>query len=217
MKREFLTELGIESKDVIDKIMAENGKDVEAAKGDAANLQQQVTAKDTEIEGLKGQITQRDKDIADLRKSSEAGAGLQQQLEQLQTKYNTDTADLQKKLDDQRIEFETAAATEKFFADVKFSSNLAREAAINQFRAKSFKLDNGVFQGGKEWLEELKKTSPDAFAAEGDGNTDPAGRNPGFPSFTRNLNGNNGEGGKGGNPAGMFDFGFTPIREVPKK
>ena len=165
MKREFLKNLGI-ADDAIDKIMAENGNDVNAAKAETATLRQQVTAKDTEIEGLNGQIKQRDADIKTLRDSAAANEGFKTQLDELQAKYNTDTADLQKKLDAQRVEFETQTATEKFFEGVEFSSTLAREAAMAQFKAKAFKLSDGVFQGGKEWLEDLKKSSPDAFKPE---------------------------------------------------
>jgi hypothetical protein len=55
MKREFLEELKLD-KEVIDKIMNENGKDIEAEKS-------KVTAKDTEIEGVKTQLNEANKQI----------------------------------------------------------------------------------------------------------------------------------------------------------
>lgn len=165
MKRDFLKGLGI-GDDVISQIMAENGKDIESAKGELETLKQSVTAKDTEIEGLKGQITQRNGDIETLKKSAADNAELQKQLDTLQAKYTTDTTDLQSKLTQQKQEFDTQRATEKFFEGVKFSSALARDAAIAQFKAKQFKLDGESFLGGKEWLEDLKKNSPDAFKTE---------------------------------------------------
>lgn len=165
MKREFLKNLGL-ADDVIDKIMTENGNDINAAKGDTASLQQQIAAKDTEISGLNDQIKQRDADIKKLQESVSGNEDLSNKLAELQTKYDQDTADLKKQLDDQKAEFETSAATEKFFEGVEFSSALAREAAIAQFKAKGFKLADGSFQGGKEWLDDLRKTSPDAFKAE---------------------------------------------------
>lgn len=61
MKRTFLEDLGLE-KEVIDKIMAENGKDIEASKGDSAKLTADLEAKSKEhtealalIEKLKGE------------------------------------------------------------------------------------------------------------------------------------------------------------------
>ena len=47
MKREFLKELGLEA-DVIDKIMAENGKDIEAHKANGDKLTADLTAKTKE-------------------------------------------------------------------------------------------------------------------------------------------------------------------------
>lgn len=59
MKTDFLKELGLE-KDVIDKIMAENGKDIEGYKAqvsqletEKANLTQQLGDANTQIEGFR--------------------------------------------------------------------------------------------------------------------------------------------------------------------
>ena len=59
MKRKFLEDLGLE-KEAIDKIMAENGNDVNAAKADYDSLKQQLDAanmqiqeRDTQLENLK--------------------------------------------------------------------------------------------------------------------------------------------------------------------
>ena len=216
MKRDFLKNLGI-ADDVIDQIMAENGNDINAAKGEVANLRQQLAAKDTENNGLKEQIAQRDNDIAALRESATANEGVKTQLEQLQTKYNTDTAELQKKLDEQKLEFETQTATEKFFEGVEFSSDLAREAAVAQFKAKAFKLSDGTFQGGKEWLEDLKKSSPDAFKPETTPETDPTvgGQTPYFSKGMQNQNPANQPPAAGANP--FNGWGFQQVRGFDKK
>lgn len=55
MKREFLENLGLE-KEVVDKIMAENGKDINAEKAKA-------TSKDDEIKVLKEQVETANKEI----------------------------------------------------------------------------------------------------------------------------------------------------------
>lgn len=212
MKREFLKELGLEG-DVIKQIMDENGKDVEEAKKGNEELKQQVAAKDTEIAGLKEQITQRDTDIESLKTAAADNEALKTQLGELQTKYTTDTDALNQKLRDQQVEFETTKATDTFFADVEFSSQLAKDAAIAQFKAKGFKLADGTFQGGKEWLEELKKSSPDAFKA-----TDPnPADSPNQPFFTKNNNPASGANppSNGGNPFG--GWGFQQVRNFDKK
>ena len=59
MKRDFLEALGLE-KETVDKIMAENGADLErekakttAARADLADAQGKLSAAQTELEGLK--------------------------------------------------------------------------------------------------------------------------------------------------------------------
>ena len=211
MKRDFLKDLGIEG-DAIKQIMDENGKDVEEAKKGIEDLKQQIASKDTEISGLREQIAQRDADIEALRSASADNESLKTQLSELQTKYSTDTADLQQKLKDQQTEFETSKATEAFFDGVEFSSQLAREAAISQFRAKAFKLENGTFQGGKEWLEELRKNSPDAFKPA---EPDPADPSPRQPIFTKNINNPAPAPSSGGNPF-VGGWNFQQVRNFDK-
>ena len=55
MERKFLEDLGLE-KDVIDKIMAENGKDIEAEK-------QKLTAQKAELDGIKKQLNEANQQI----------------------------------------------------------------------------------------------------------------------------------------------------------
>ena len=63
MKRDFLKNLGIEDKDIIDKIMDENSSDIGKAKGEldtyknkVADLENDIKAKETEIATLKTQV-----------------------------------------------------------------------------------------------------------------------------------------------------------------
>lgn len=79
MKREFLEGLGLE-KDAIDKIMAENGKDIEAGK---AKLEEEQRLRQAAEQAVKD----RDKQIADLSKVD--AAGLQAEVERLKTENAT--------------------------------------------------------------------------------------------------------------------------------
>ena len=209
MTREDITKQFPEAtKEQISALLDIHSADIGKAKGDTAALNQQISAKDTEIAGLKEQIAQRDKDIKALQDGAKDASAIQQQLTDLQTKYNDDTKALNKKLQDQQTEFATTRATEKFFSGVEFSSALARNAAMAEFRAKGFKLDGETFQGGKEWLEQLKKEQPEAFKTA-EPNKEPP--NP-KPKFTNPLN------PSGGDPnSNPFSFNFTPVREAPKK
>lgn len=69
MKRKFLEDLGIE-KDAIDKIMEENGKDIEKAKGDFEDVK-------IELNTAKKTITDRDAEIKKLQESNGDNALLQ--------------------------------------------------------------------------------------------------------------------------------------------
>ena len=162
MKREFLEGLGIQDKDVIQKIMDANGADVEAAK-------QGITAKDTEIEGLKNQLSQRDADMKKLKDdltAAQADAsklqGVSQSLTDLQSKYETEKTAFEKRLSDQAYEF---AVREKV-GELQFSSKAAKEAFTGAAIAKQFKMDNGNLLGYADFLTQYKADDPGAFAAE---------------------------------------------------
>lgn len=161
-----------------------------------------LTARDTEIAGLKNQLKERDADIKELRKQSGNSEELNTKLTELQTKYDTDTKALEKQMEDLRMDH----AVEKFFAPIPFASELARKAAISEFRGKNFKLEGDKFQGGEEFITELKKSDPAAFKAEEPKNGGEP-ENISLPHFTKSLNqappvakGN------------LFNFGFTRLR-----
>lgn len=90
MKREVLKSLGL-SEDVIDKIMDENGKDIN-------DLKTQIQATATERDGYKEQLKQRDTDITELKKSAANSEELKSKLSELETKYQKDTGELSAKL-----------------------------------------------------------------------------------------------------------------------
>ncbi len=91
MKREELEKLGITEKETIDAILNINSSDIGKAKGD-------VEAKETELTELKGQLADRDKDIAELSKQTGNSAELQTQLQELQDKYKMETEALTAKV-----------------------------------------------------------------------------------------------------------------------
>ena len=89
MKRAFLKELGLED-EVIDKIMAENGKDIEANKGNSEKLTADLDAKTKEhnealalIEQLKGENAGNEKLQNSIKDYESKMAALQAENEQL--------------------------------------------------------------------------------------------------------------------------------------
>lgn len=157
MKREFLEGLGLE-KETVDKIMAENGADLErekakttAAKADLADAQGKLSAAQTELEGLK-------KAGGDIGK-------LQQQLTELQAKYDTDTKALQSQLDDR----DYSDAITGFISEkgLKFSSKSAEKAFIAAFKEKKLERKDGAFVGADDFLKAQQEADPAAFSTEG--------------------------------------------------
>lgn len=90
MERKFLKDLGL-ADDVIEKVMAENGKDIEGLKSAGE------TAKTT-LADLQKQINDRDKQLETLKKSSGDNEALKKQITDLQEANKTAKTDYDAKL-----------------------------------------------------------------------------------------------------------------------
>ena len=121
----------------------------------------EAAADKTKLDELTKQLAARDKDLAKL-KADNKSEELQKQLDELNAKYKQDTDDLNAKLSAQQADF----AAEKLFGGYKFASDRVRKSVLDEFKGKGFKLENGEFVGGKEYLEGLKQSEPSVFAAE---------------------------------------------------
>lgn len=175
MKRKFLEDLGLE-KEAIDKIMAENGTDIETAKAEYETLKQQLNTANT-------QIQERDNQLDTLKKSSGDNEALTQQINTLQE--------------------ENKAAREKYEADMKeLKLTTAIKLAVGTSaqdadlvtglfdKAKLILSEDGKVTGLEEQLKALKKEKAFLFKeekpavaikggkpAEGNG-TPPTGKKP---------------------------------------
>lgn len=117
MKREFLKELGL-TDEQIDKIMAENGKDIENAKGDLAEKETELETKTKEVESLQGQLDTANKEIESYKEM--------------------DIESIKAAADDYKIKYETAKEdAEKEIESLKFEHSL--ESALNKAGAKNVK------------------------------------------------------------------------------
>lgn len=138
MERKFLESFGIE-KEAIDKIMAENGKDIEAQKALTAAETQKVTAANNTIKQLQDAVKKFDG--VDVEK-------LKGDLAALQQKYDADTAKL--RLDN---------ALDVAIIDAKGRSTKAVKAFLDYGKLKL--KDDGTIDGLD--LEALKKSEPVSF------------------------------------------------------
>ena len=155
MKRDFLESLGLE-KDVIDKILAENGADIERekAKTTQADAQQRLADSTRELE--------------DLKKTNGDVAAVQKKFDELQARYDTDTQSLR----DQLTERDYADAISRAISEanggkgIKFSSKGARTAFEAALRAQKLELKDGALTGFDEFVKAQREADPDAFAPD---------------------------------------------------
>lgn len=156
MKREFLEALGLE-KEAVDKIMAENGADLEREKA-------RTTAAKADLADAKGKLETAMNDLETMKKSSGDIAAVQKQLSELQAKYDKDTGDLTKKLEDRDYsDGITAFIAEK---GLKFSSKGAERDFIAAFKEKKFERKDGAFVGADDFLKERQESDPAAFSTD---------------------------------------------------
>lgn len=149
MKREELKKLGL-TDEQIDAVMKENGIDIESEKAKTVKAE-------TERDGFK---TTLDDTQTELKKFDGLDVEAQKQsVLDLQSKYDTDTKALGDKLTAQAYTHDA----EKYLSGVKFSSDLARKAALTEFEKQKFKQNGEKFLGADDWVKNMKESSPDAF------------------------------------------------------
>lgn len=150
MKREFLQNLKVGDtplpKEVIDAIMDENGKDIEAAKKQFADY-----------DGLKEKL----KVAEDSLKAFDGidPANIKNQLEEANRKIKEAEINAQKQLDER--DFNDALKGE--LDALKFSSTAARKSIEAEIRNAGLKLKNGKILGLSDLIEQMKKDDAEAF------------------------------------------------------
>ena len=204
MKREFLKNLGIEglTDEVIEKIMKENGADIEAAKAKADKTQ--------EIENLKSQLSEKDKLIEeanvqienfkslDVEGTKKAADEWKTKFEQAAAEAKTKEAEYQQKLTEQAYEFKLNETV----SNLKFPNELTKNAFVNELKAKKLPLEGDKLLGFDDYIKEVGEKNPGLFVTE-EAPTDPTPEVILKPTNTQQLNNN------------PMNFNFTPIHNVP--
>lgn len=142
MKRKFLEELGLE-KDVIDKIMTENGNDINAAKAELSEVA-------AERDKLKQDIKEREGQIETLKKSAGSGEDLKKQIEVLQAENRKE-----------KISY----AVEKALTAAKAKNVTAAKAMLKDLDKAEFSED-GSIKGLSEQIKALQKDEATKFLFE---------------------------------------------------
>lgn len=176
MDRKFLKELKVEGlddglpTDIIDAIMKEYGNSIKAK-------DQNIETLTTEKEGLSNQLKEANEKIkgfADVDVDK-----LKQEIQDWETKYNTDTENLKNEISKKDYDFKLNEVVK----DLEFSSNGARKAFIEDLKAKELKFEDNKLIGYNEFLKSYKETDPDAFKKEEEGKSVKLGENhKGIPS-----------------------------------
>lgn len=144
---------------------AEGNKDkqvklVNINSGDYVSKDKYMTLK-TQADGLDKQLKEANTEIQSYKGMDIDG--IKKKAEEWETKYNNDTQALQTKLEQQTYDFEA----ERYLGKYKFSSDLARKAALAEFREKKFQLQDGAFLGADDFMKQMREGNPAAFVEEG--------------------------------------------------
>ena len=156
MKRDFLEGLGLD-KDTVDKILDENSRDIGREKQKADQAKEDLTA-------AQQQLADRDKDIAELQKSSGDAECIRKQLEELQGKYTKETEAYKAQLAER--DYSDAMSRTILAKGIKFSSKAAEKAYLSDLKAKGLELKDGELTGFDEWHKSQLEADPTAFQAE---------------------------------------------------
>lgn len=151
MKREFLKSLEL-SDEVIEKIMTENGKDINGLKDKVESLESQIN-------DYKAQVTERDKQLDGLKKSAGDSEKLQEKISKLQE---------ENKQNSEAYEAKIKQMTED--NAVKLALTNAKAKDVDMLRVKlnleGVKMDGNTIIGLDDQISKLKETYPYMFDVE---------------------------------------------------
>lgn len=156
MTRKQLEDLGL-TKEQADSVMKINGDDIENAKGTAVT---EIKNLQTEVDGLKTQVGDRDKQLETLKASAGDNADLKKQIEDLQTENATAKANHESELNQLKIDF----AVEKALTGAKAKNIKAVKALLELDDAKLDK--DGNVKGLAEQIEKLTSGDDTKFLFE---------------------------------------------------
>jgi hypothetical protein len=149
LKRDLLTELGIEDEVVIDKIMQAHDADVEKNKS--------LT---TEIEALNTQLAKQTTEIETLKQSDATNAEAKKALEALQGKF--DTLKMEKETELAQLQKNNAVALA-----LKDTGTLDSDLLFGQLNLEKIVVqDDGKLSGLDDQVASIKESKPFLFAQE---------------------------------------------------
>lgn len=167
MKRAFLTDLGLDG-DVIDKIMKEHGSTVNGLKDELDKVDEYKS----QVEDLKGQLSDRDKQLEELSAKAKDNEELVSEINKLKEANKQTATEYQEKLDKQSFEFKL----EKALGEAKAKNPKAVKALLN---VEEIKLDGDKLLGLDDQLKALQESDAYLFGDDARlGGREPHNPNP---------------------------------------
>ena len=171
MRRKLLEDLGL-TKEQIDSIMSENGKDIEAEKEKATTIT-------TELEDVKEQLKEANSTIEDLKKNNIDNEALQAKVKEYEDTINTQKAEYETKVRDLTLD----SAIEKALSNAG-----AKHAELLSTKIDREKLkieEGGKVTGLDEQINSFKESYKDLFIPKIEGR-DPNNNNSGGKPAIKN-------------------------------
>ena len=159
MNREELSKIKVEGlenglpKEVIDTLMDLNGKSIE-------NLKKENEKLKTEKEGLETQLQEANSKIEGF--SQIDVEKIKAEVDEWKEKYETDTKNLKDSLTQKDYDYKVNELTN----NIKFSSNSAKRAFIEDLKEKGLKLEDNKLLGFDDFVKAYQETDPNAFMKE---------------------------------------------------
>lgn len=156
MTREFLKNLGLEDA-AIDNILNENMADIGKEKAKTA-------AAKADLADAQGKLADAQSELETLKKAGGDATAVQQQLTELQAKYDKDTGDLRAQLADR--DYSDAIGKAITGKGLKFSSKSAERAFTAALKEQNLELKDGELSGLDDFIKAQKEADPEAFAPD---------------------------------------------------
>lgn len=154
------------------KQLAPDAKFVDLSEGayySKAKHEDELAAKDKQIETLNTTIKTRDTDLSELKtKLEEAGTdaekltALTSEFDGLKSKYDSDIQSYKAQLKKQSYEF----AVKEFANTQKFSSQAAKRDFVQSMIAKELKMDKDTILGADDFVKVYQEANSDAFVVD---------------------------------------------------
>lgn len=183
--KDYDVEIPEDKKEEFNKKLHENYKTIAEYNGINNKLEKAEKERDSYKTKYDDDIKSRDEDLANLKKQLEdADDGsvkieeLTNQLATLQSNYDEAQAEYTKQLTQQKYEY----AVKEQVNGLKFTSNSAKKAFLNEAIAKNMPMEDGSILGFQDFVDKYKEQDAGAFVEENDDETN----NKPKPKFSGN-------------------------------